>query len=72
MPKPKLNYQDLSDQVQFVMKTRQDHDVTSGTNVIYAENEIKLLWQINLGTVCDTNQIRQQRDRSYRYGLCRN
>ena len=58
MPKPKLNYQDLSDQVQFVMKTRQDHDVTSRTNVIYAENEIKLLWQINLGTVRDTNQIR--------------
>ena len=42
MPKSKLNYQDLFDQVQFVMKTRQDNDVTDGTGTMYTKNETKL------------------------------
>ena len=43
MSKLKLNSQDLFDQVQFMMKTRQDNDVIDRTSAIYVENEIKLL-----------------------------
>ena len=31
----KLNFQDLSDWVRFVMKTRQDDDMTNRTDVVY-------------------------------------
>ena len=37
--KTKLNYRDLSNVVRLVMKTKQDNDVTNGTDVIYDENE---------------------------------
>ena len=37
------------------MKTRQDNDVTEWTGSIYAENNIKLLWPIKYGVVCDEN-----------------
>ena len=37
MPKPKLNRWDLSNQVRFVMKTRQDHVVTDCIDVVYVE-----------------------------------
>ena len=40
--KPKLNYQDLSDRVQSVMKTRQDNNITDCTSVVNTENETKL------------------------------
>ena len=38
MPKLKLNYQDLSDQVWSMMKTKKDNDVIDHTGVIYAKN----------------------------------
>ena len=37
MPKLKLNYRDLSNLVQSVMKTRQDDDVTDCTSVVYTK-----------------------------------
>lgn len=54
--KPKLNYQDLSDWVQFVMKTRQYNDLINLRGTIYAENETELLWPIEPNAVCDENQ----------------
>ena len=41
MSKSKLNYQDLSNWVWSVMKTKQDNDMTDRTGVIYAKNETK-------------------------------
>ena len=43
MLKLKLNYRDLFEQVQFMMKIRQDNDMTDGTGAVYVENEIELL-----------------------------
>ena len=40
-------------------KTKQDNDVTNHINVIYAENETKLLWSIGPGAVDDENRIGQ-------------
>ena len=37
------------------MKTRQDNDVIEHTNAIYAENDIELLWPIELGVVYNEN-----------------
>ena len=35
------------------MKTRQDNDMTNRIGAVYAENEIKLSWSIELGAVYD-------------------
>ena len=43
MSKTKLSCLDQSDLVQSMTKTKQDNDVTNHINVIYAENETKLL-----------------------------
>ena len=53
--KGKLNYRDRSNHMQFVMKTRQDNDLTDYTGAIYDENETKLSWSIGLGAVYDEN-----------------
>ena len=37
-----LSYHDQLDRVQFVMKTRQDNDVTDSIGLVYVEIEIKL------------------------------
>ena len=37
------------------MKTRQDNDMTNRTNIVYIENEIKLLWLIGPGMVYEKN-----------------
>ena len=42
MLKSKLNCLELFDQVQFVMKTRQDNDVTDWTSVSYTVNDTEL------------------------------
>lgn len=42
MPKSKLNYQDLFDQIHFVIKARQDNDMVDGTSAVYIKNETKL------------------------------
>ena len=39
MLKSKLNYWDLSNQVQFVMKTRQNNDLTNHAGAFYVEND---------------------------------
>ena len=59
MPKLKLNYRDLFEQVQFVMKTRQDNDVTNCIGAVYAENKIELSWLIRSSIDCDENHIWQ-------------
>ena len=38
MPKPKLSYWDLSNQVSSLMKTRQDNDIINHIGAVYAEN----------------------------------
>ena len=62
----KLNWRDLFDRVQFVMKTKQDNDVTDCTNAIYVENEIELWWSIRSSMICEKNLIEQWCDQSYR------
>ena len=37
-----MNYRDLSYRVQFMMKTRQDSDVTDCISIVYTEHEIEL------------------------------
>ena len=59
MPKMILNCRDLSDEVLFVTKTRQDNDMTSYIGVVYAKNETELLGPIESGAVCYQNQIGQ-------------
>ena len=58
----KLSYQDRSNQLQSVIKTRQDNDVTDRKDMVYVENKTKLLCLIEPGVVCDENQIRQRRE----------
>lgn len=55
MPKLKLNYQDLSDQVLSMMKTKKDNDVIDHTSAIYAKTETELSWVIRSSVVCDKN-----------------
>ena len=62
MPKPKLNYWDLPDLVQYITKIRQGNDMIDRTGAVNVENETKLPWPIRLGTICDENQIGQWRD----------
>lgn len=60
--KTKQNYQDLSNQVWSVIKTRQDNDLPNHTGIVYGKNETKLLWSIGLCAVCQENQARQCRE----------
>ena len=46
MTKTKMNSQDLSNRVWFVMKIRQDNNVTNG---VYAENDTEQSEPIGLG-----------------------
>ena len=61
MLKSKQNYRDISDQVQFVIETRQDNDIIDPIATIYDENEIELSWLIGLGADYDENQTGQLR-----------
>lgn len=47
------------------MKTRQDNDMTNRIVAIYAENDTKLSWQIELVVDYDENKIWQLRGRPY-------
>lgn len=40
--KPKLNYQDLFDQVRSMMKTRQDNNMIDHTGAVYIEYDTEL------------------------------
>ena len=46
MLKMKLTYHFRLERVLFVMKTRQDNNVTNRTTTIYVKNDIELLWLI--------------------------
>ena len=64
-----LNYRDWFDRLQSMINTRQDNNMIDHIGVIYVRNDIELSWLIESGVDCDKNQIRQQRDWSYRYSL---
>ena len=66
MPKMKLSYHELSDQVWFVTKTRQNKDVIDHTSTVYVENETELSWSIRPGAIYYENEIEQWRDWSYK------
>lgn len=68
--KLKLNCLKLFDQVWFVMKTKQDNNVTDQTGALYVENDIELSWPIGPGAVYDEFQRGQRCDQSYKCGLC--
>ena len=55
MPKSKLNYRGLFDQVRFVMKTKQDNDMTDHVGAIYAKNDNEQSWLIRLSVACNEN-----------------
>ena len=61
-----LNYWDLSNWVLFVIKTKQDNDMTDCISVVYVKTETELLGPIELGAVCYQNQTGQRHDRPYR------
>lgn len=46
--KPKLNYRELSDQVQYVVKTRKDNNLTDYIGTLYIENDTEFSWLIEL------------------------
>ena len=50
-----LNCHDRSDQMSFVMKTRQNNNLIDRTGTVYAENKIELSWPIGLGGVYNEN-----------------
>ena len=35
------------------MKTKQDNDLTNCIGAVYAKNDTKISWSIELGTICD-------------------
>ena len=58
----KLNCCDQSNWVPFVIKTKQDNDMTNCKGAVYAKNNIELSWLIGLGVDGDENQIGQLHD----------
>ena len=52
-----MNYREWSNQLQYVMKTRQDDDISDHTSVVYDGNKTKLPCPIELCAICDENQI---------------
>ena len=69
MLKTKLSCLDRLDRVWFMMKTRQDNDMTDRAGVVYVKNKTKLSWLIKPSVVYDESQIGQRHDQSYRYNL---
>ena len=49
--KPKLNYRELSDQVQYVVKTRKDNNLTDYIGTLCIENDTEFSWLIELSAV---------------------
>lgn len=64
MSKTILNCQDLSNQVQLVMKIRKVNDLTNHIGLAYTKNDIELSRPIRLGVVYDET-------RSSKCNLCR-
>ena len=65
-----MNCHDQLDQVQFVMKAKENNNVTNCTIAVYAKNSVELSWPIRPSANYDENQIDELRDWSYRCGLC--
>ena len=57
MTKTKLNSRDISNQVWFVMTTRQYNNMASGVGVVYAKNDTEQLEPIEPGAVHYENHI---------------
>ena len=55
MLKMKLSCHDRSNQVQPVIITRHNNDVTKHTRPVYAKNNIELSWSIGLSVIYDEN-----------------
>ena len=55
MLKTKLSCRHQSDQVLFVMKTRQDNDVIDRIDMVYTKIEIRLSTPIWPSAFCDKN-----------------
>ena len=58
MPKMTMSCCDLSDWVPFVLKTKQDNNVTYHTSAVYAKNDVKLSWPIKL----DATRMKTKQD----------
>ena len=58
MKKMKLNYCDWSDQVWYVMKTKQDNDMIDCIGAVYNGNDIEQLEPIRPDVIFDENQTR--------------
>ena len=54
-----LNYRDWPDQVQFLMNTREDKDVTDCIGAFYVKNDTELSWLIGSDANSDENKIEQ-------------
>lgn len=50
-----MNFHDWLNQLQFVMETKQDNNVTGYIGVVYAKTETELLGTIKLGALCYQN-----------------
>ena len=55
MPKSKLNYWDLLDCVQSMMKIKQDNNMIDYKGMVYIETKTKLLGPIKPGVTCYQN-----------------
>ena len=55
-------YCDWLNQVQFMMKTREDNNVIDCTGAVYTKREIELLWSIRFGADNYENKIGQLHD----------
>ena len=49
MLKTKLSFHDWSDWVCSIIKTRKNNNVNDHKDMIYVENDIEVLWSIELG-----------------------
>ena len=61
----KYNCYDQSDKVLFMMKFKQNNDVTGRIGMAYAEIETELSWPIKQDAVYHEKQTRQRHDQSY-------
>lgn len=57
MLKLKLNYEDLSDWVWVVTKTKKSNDMADLTNAVYTKKGNELSWPIEPGVIFDENKI---------------
>ena len=55
MSKSKQNYEELFNKVYYIVKTRQDNDLTNHLTAFYAENNVELSLIIRPGVVFHKN-----------------